>query len=115
MSTKVNDYQSAMAEILKIKKGLKTAKANLVQFKKDEADDADIQKQESTIKSFKTKLKDAEENAKEFRPGFFKRTSTWVVFGIITLTAGAAAAAYAYTRVSTDEDAETPDGNGDTI
>ena len=112
---KIHDYQSAKEEILSIKKGLRTAKTNLAQMKKeDPVDEEKVKKQEDTVKRFKARLNNAEEKAKEFQPSFFKRTKTWIGFAVITTLAGIATGAYLLTKKSSDE-TEEPEGNGDSI
>jgi len=111
------DYAEAKKEIERIKKSVSTATANLAEEKdKDEPDKAEIKKRKATLHRFESQLKNAEKAAEKVRPGFWKRTGTWVVFGVVTLIGAAGAgAAYVYFNQGDDEDNQPDDGNGDEI
>jgi len=113
------DYAEARKKIKAIKKRLATAKANLKKAEsKKEPDEEVIKKRKATVLRFKTTLENAEKAAEKVRPGFFKRTSTWVAFGAVTTAAfitGTVIVVLRNNSAEDDDSATDSHGNGDTI
>jgi hypothetical protein len=113
---KVIDYKTAQANLQAVKKGLKTARSNVIELQNAETpDDEKIKKAESTVKAFETKVENAEKLVNDYKPGFFRRTSTYIGIGAATVLTGGVVLYFIFGRKPNDSTVESEDGNGDKI